>query len=61
MAQQELFDAPVAERLKRRIKELDSDIEKAMKKRDYAKAKSLNDQQSGLIKEMLRLGERSGQ
>jgi uncharacterized membrane protein (DUF106 family) len=57
MVQEELFGASRIQNLKRRVKELDSEISRAMKKKDFAGAKKLTDQQSGLLKEMLDLRE----
>jgi hypothetical protein len=57
MAQQELFDGSSAEKIRRRVKELDAEIEKALKRKDFIRARSLTDQQSGLLKELLDDGE----
>jgi hypothetical protein len=57
MAQQELFDASSSEKIRHRVKELDVEIEKAMKRKDFTRARSLTDQQSGLLKELLDSGE----
>ena len=57
MAQEELFGASQIQDLKRKVKELDSEISRAMKKKDFVKAKSLTNQQSKLLKELLDLGE----
>ncbi len=59
MAQEELFGTDKAQYLKQRVKELDADIAKAMKGKDFAKAKRLTDQQSGMLQELLNLGETS--
>jgi hypothetical protein len=57
MSQEELFGASKVKDLTRKVKELDSEIAKAMKKKDFAGAKSLTDQQSKLLKELVDLGE----
>jgi uncharacterized membrane protein (DUF106 family) len=59
MVQEELFGASKIQDLKRKVQELDSKIIRAMKKRDFPKAKTLTDQQSELLKELLDLGEAS--
>ncbi|MBN2202146.1 hypothetical protein JW777_09355 [bacterium] len=53
MAQQELFDAPSGEKTRRRVKELDAEIETALKRNDFARARTLTDQQSALLRELL--------
>jgi hypothetical protein len=57
MPQEELFGASKEKELTARVKELDSEIARAMKKKDFTKAKSLTDQQSRLLKELVDLGE----
>jgi uncharacterized membrane protein (DUF106 family) len=57
MGQEELFGASKINELRRDVKELDGEITKALKKKDYAKAKSLTDRQSQMLKELLDLGE----
>jgi hypothetical protein len=59
MAQQELFDGSSADKIRRRVKELDAEIEKALKRKDFVRARSLTDQQSGLLRELLDSGEGS--
>ena len=58
MAQEELFGASRVKDLTRKVKELDPEIAAAMKKKDFARAKSLTDQQSNLLKELVDLGEK---
>jgi hypothetical protein len=60
MAQQELFDAPSEEKAKRRVKELDAEIETALKRNDFTRARSLTDMQSELLKQLLDNGEEAG-
>jgi hypothetical protein len=60
MAQQELFDAPSEEKAKRRVKELDAEIETALKRNDFTRARSLTDMQSELLKQWLDNGEEAG-
>jgi hypothetical protein len=57
MGQEELFGESKVKELTRKVKELDSGIAGAMKKKDFARAKSLTDQQSNLLKELVDLGE----
>lgn len=58
MSQEELFGASREKELTRGVKELDSEIARAMKKKDFTRAKSLTDQQSALLKELIDLGEK---
>jgi hypothetical protein len=60
MAQQELFDAPSGEKARRRVKELDAEIETALKRKDFTRARSLTDMQSELLKQLLDNGEEAG-
>ena len=53
MVQQELFGTGRIQGLKRKVKELDGAISKALKQKDFAKAKDLTDQQSKILKELL--------
>lgn len=53
MAQQELFDAPSGDKTRRRVKELDAEIEKALKRGDFVRARTLTDQQSELLRRLL--------
>lgn len=53
MAQQELFDAPSGDRTRRRVKELDAEIETALKRGDFVRARTLTDQQSELLRRLL--------
>jgi uncharacterized membrane protein (DUF106 family) len=57
MAQEELFGADKTQELKNTIKELDSAIAKALKAKDFAKAKSLTEQQSRLLQELVEMNE----
>ncbi|MDM7925501.1 MAG: hypothetical protein QUS35_05745 [bacterium] len=53
MAQQELFDAPSEDKTRRRVKELDAEIETALKRGDFVRARTLTDQQSELLRRLL--------
>ena len=53
MAQQELFDAPSGDKTRRRVKELDAEIETALKRGDFVRARTLTDQQSELLRRLL--------
>ena len=53
MAQQELFDAPSGDKTRRRVKELDAEIETALKRGDFVRARTLSDQQSELLRRLL--------
>ena len=55
--QENLFGLPELETLKRRIKELDLQISKALKQNDYTRAKQLTDQQAELLQAMVENGE----
>ena len=56
-AQENLFGLTEIEALKRRIKELDQQISRALKKGDYANAKNLTDRQAELLQKILEEGE----
>jgi uncharacterized membrane protein (DUF106 family) len=56
-AQENLFGLTEIQALKRRIKELDQQISSALKKGDYAGAKSLTDRQAELLQKILEEGE----
>ncbi len=53
MAQQELFDSPSGDKTQRRVKEMDAEIEKALKRGDFVRARTLTDQQSELLRQLL--------
>lgn len=59
-AQGDLFDTPKPQELRRRVRELDSMIAKALKKNEYETAKSLTDQQKELIQQLVDRGEEPG-
>ena len=55
--QEDLFDVSKPQTLRRRIRELDVLIAKAMKWNDYEQAKSLTEEQKGFIQELVVMGE----
>jgi hypothetical protein len=57
MSQEELFGSDKSFELRRRVKELDAAISKALRAKDFARAKQLTDQQSNALKELIDLGE----
>ncbi len=56
-AQGDLFETPQPQELRRRVRELDALISKALKKGEYDKAKDLTEQQKKLIQELVDSGE----
>ena len=54
-----MFDTHEVLELRIRVKELDRAITAAMKKNDYTKAKTLTEEQEGLIQRLVALGERT--
>ena len=55
--QEDLFDVSKPQSLRRRIRELDRLIAKAMKRNDYEQAKSLTEEQKRFIQELVAMGE----
>ncbi len=55
--QEDLFESSRFQELRRRVKELDLLIARALRKSDYVRAKELTDQQSKVIQELVALGE----
>ena len=55
--QEDLFGLSKPQALRRRVRELDRQIALALKNADYVRAKSLNEQQEHLIKELVTLGD----
>ena len=55
--QEDLFDVSKPQSLRRRIRELDGLITKAMKRNDYEQAKSLTEEQKRFIQELVAMGE----
>jgi len=55
--QEDLFESSRLQELRRRVKELDLLIARALRKSDYVRAKELTNQQSKVIQELVALGE----
>ncbi len=55
--QEDLFESPGPKELRRRVKELDELIARALKENDYEKARELTGQQEAIIQELVKMGE----
>lgn len=57
--QQDLFGNSEPDNIRQRIRELDKEIASAMRKQDFKGAKSKTDEQAGLIKQLVEMGEKT--
>jgi len=55
--QEDLFESSRFQELRRRVRELDLLIARALKKSDYDQAKEFTDQQAQIIQELVALGD----